>query len=96
MPVTRVATSRRSHDPLAVIIEIDGWVFEIERSDLAVFDTAAALKTEIERQAVLGNVELPPIFFHKNRDGSFALAVGGREPVVWPEDEPDSELLGNG
>ena len=27
------------------------------------------------------------VFYHRNRDGSIAVAVG-REPDIWPEDEP--------
>lgn len=72
----------------AVLIQIDGRELAVTHVGLAIYDTAAKLEAEIERQAVLSNVQLPRLFFHVNRDGSIALATGF-PPKVWPEDEID-------
>lgn len=47
------------------------------------FANGAELKAALEK--FLG-YSLPDIFFHKNADGTWAIATG-QSPVVWPENE---------
>ena len=50
-------------------------------------NTAAKALAELRRQAR----ELPDLFVHRNRDGSWALATGHETPV-WSEDGPISPV----
>ena len=86
MPLTRIACWKDSKQGSAVVIEIARVRFEITHSDLTIFNTEKKIKSEIERQASLSAKQLPEIFFHKNKDGSIAIATG-QEPNIWPEDE---------
>ena len=86
MPLTRIACWKDSKQGSAVVIEIDRAKFEVTHANLTTYDTVEKIKAEIERQASLSAKQLPKIFFHKNRDGSIAIATGD-EPKVWPEDE---------
>ena len=64
-------------------IEFDEKACEMEKSALSVFDTEDKLQGEVTQQM------FPvPVFVHKNRDGTIAIATG-EEPDVWPEDEVD-------
>lgn len=62
--------------------------------EIAILRSAIVGRTEEQIEAaialVAGEYELPEIFVHINRDGTFALATG-REPAVWPEDVPEPE-----
>ena len=64
-----------------IVIVVDGERIEID--DPSSYDTAAALKTEAERQA---GKSLDDLYFHVNRDGSVSVATGSA-PATWPEDE---------
>ncbi len=86
MPLTRVACWKNAKNGRAVLIEIDRIRFEISHADLATHDTVEKIEAEIRRQASTSAKQLPAIFFHKNRDGSVAIATGAA-PKVWPEDE---------
>lgn len=91
MPLTRVSSWKDSKQGNATVIEIDRVKFEISHADLADFDTMEKIKAEIERQALLSAKQLPDLFFHKNRDGSIAVATGS-EPNKWPEDEDNGKM----
>ena len=90
MSVTRVATWKDAKARPAVLLVVDGHRLEIEHDALSLFNTEAKLKAEIEGQAAIFNVQLPKLFFHINRDGSVALAIGAA-PDVWPEDDTIEE-----
>ena len=85
MPLTRIACWKDSKQGNSVVIEIDRVKFEITHTDLTTYNTVEKIKSEIERQASLSAKQLPEIFFHKNKDGSIAIATGA-EPEIWPED----------
>ena len=71
-------------DSNCIIVELaDNKTYSLNKSSLDAYSTTADLKTAME--ASVGN-KIADIFFHKNRDGSYAIATG-REPKVWPEDE---------
>ena len=91
--VRRVATWR-SHREDAIVLGVEGSRVRVRREDLALYGSAGEVVAELERQAGMVGVRLPPIFVHVNRDGSLALAAW-RAPGVWPEDEPEG-LVGCG
>lgn len=70
-----------------ITVEWGGNSYSIKQSILKHFTTALELKTALDNwtQANLGYV-INDIFFHRNRDGTWAVATG-EEPQVWPEDE---------
>lgn len=82
---SRIATWKGAVQGDAVCVVVDGQTASIDHDDLAIHDTPAKLKAEVEGQ--LGQ-ELPGLFFHINRDGSVAMAIGA-EPPIWPEDEEE-------
>ena len=80
----RIATRKDPKLGAAVYVEIvDQPTITITHSELTTHDTAEKLKAEAERQA---NATLGEVFFHFNRDGTVAVALG-REPTIWPEDD---------
>jgi hypothetical protein len=85
MAVRRIATTRKADKGYAVLVETGKAAYRLTADDLLTHDTAAKVETELERQVSAAKDTLPPLFVHKNRDGSLALAVG-QEPEVWPED----------
>ena len=88
--MNRIATFKQGTNADALIIEIGGTMLKIQHSELGQLTSANAIKTELTRQASLGNKQLPELFIHVNRDGSLALATG-HEPPVWPENYPEEE-----
>ena len=60
----------------------DGRSFTRTRNQVTAFTTEAAIKTLIN--SALGVTD---IWFHKNRNGRWAIATGATPPAVWPEDE---------
>lgn len=70
-----------------LVIEIDGRSAVFTKADItARVGKEAQIKSEIE--AKMGRTLGIPIFFHRNRDGTLAVATG-REPEMWPEDEAE-------
>jgi len=60
------------------------WVtYTVNQSTLNKYNTAEELKTAAE--TFLGYT-LDNVWFHLNRDGTWAVAIG-EEPIVWPEEE---------
>ncbi len=82
MGITRIKSQKKNKGE-TILIVVDGKKLKLSDADLKTHNTIAKMKTELTRQKgkVLGNV-----FFHKNRDGSFAIATGAA-PDIWPEDE---------
>ena len=95
-----MAGIRRIHsgqltDKVAFSIEyVDEKVASVDRTALVspTLSTDAQLVEEVTRQ--LKEVPTVPVFLHKNRSGTIAVATGA-EPEVWPEDEvdPDARLV---
>ncbi len=71
-----------------ITIELDGRVFTVNQRILNRYDTVDELKSDLDQwtQRNLGYV-INDIWFHKNRDGTWAIATGASPPDVWPEDE---------
>jgi len=66
-----------------VLLKVDGQTVAVSPVELQPRNEAET-KTLLESR--LGKSFPFPIFFHKNRDGSVAIATG-EHPEVWPEDE---------
>jgi hypothetical protein len=60
----------------------DGRTYSVNQRVLNRFKDAAEIKAAIEKFLN----EPVAIWFHKNRDSTWAVATG-TEPAVWPEDE---------
>jgi hypothetical protein len=75
----RIATSSKAGK--AIQLSVDGKLVSIDRATLPA--TVEAIRAELERQA---GGALSGVFFHFNRDGSLAIAVG-KEPDPWFEDK---------
>ncbi len=54
---------------------------EFKASEVAASKSVMSLQNTIKMAA-----DDIPVFIHKNRDGSYAMATG-KEPLVWPEDD---------
>lgn len=80
MDVKRVATSRKASDD-ALIVEWGKERFTVSQADAAKL-TSASLAASLSAVSK----EAPTIHFHRNRDGSIAVATGVA-PETWPEDE---------
>ena len=81
--VNRIATRKEPELGPAVLLEAGGLTLvEIRHTDLTALNSVAKLLAAAELQA---GHSLDDVFFHINRDGTIALAVG-RQPKVWPED----------
>ena len=76
----RISTSRRTGDDQALSVDLDGVTLSLSRA-AALEMSEGEIETFIHDRGIL-----TPVFVHRNRDGSFALAIG-LEPDVWPEDE---------
>jgi len=65
-----------------------GQSYTVNQTTLNKYSTAEELKAALDKwiQTNLGYV-INDIWFHKNRDDTWAIATG-QEPLVWPEDEP--------
>ena len=75
-----------------ITIELTGRKpFTVPKATVDTAADAAAVKTAIDTAAG----QPVPIFVHKNRTGSYALATG-YEPLIWPEDEPKDDPLNSG
>ena len=70
MAITRIATTRKTTKDYAVVVETDVDEYKLTAADLTTYDTVAKVKAELERQANVAKDSLPPIFVHRNRDGS--------------------------
>jgi hypothetical protein len=81
MGLTRIAAFKSTTDRVAVAIEIDGKKVELSQETVA-FSTENSIKQLITNAV---GKELP-IYIHRNRDGSLAVAYG-EKPYLWPEDE---------
>ena len=75
-----------SNNANRITIEWEGESYSINQTRLNQYDTAAELKAALDlwTQYNLGYV-IEDIFFHKNRDGTWAIATG-LEPFAWSED----------
>jgi hypothetical protein len=93
MALRRVATTRKAEKGYAVLVETGKEAYLLTADDLLTYDSAEKAKIELERQVSASKETLPPLFVHKNRDGSLALATGAA-PDVWPEDAPRDTLTG--
>jgi hypothetical protein len=91
MALRRVATTRKTEKGYAVLVETEKQTYLLTADDLLTYDSAEKVKTELDRQVSAAKETLPPLFVHKNRDGSLALATGGA-PAVWPEDEAKENI----
>ena len=71
-----------------IIIEWDGVIYTVNQRTLKRYATAEELKAALDTwtQHNLGYV-ITDIWFHLNRDGTWAVATGQTSPEVWPEDE---------
>lgn len=85
MALKRISTPRRI-EKSAVVIGTERGEISILQSQMTMLDTEAKLVVAIQAAATTSSVQLPQLYAHKNRDGSFALAAGAA-PKVWPEDE---------
>lgn len=86
---TRIASLKvqGSDNDNRMVIEWAGVSYAINQRTLNRYTTAAEIKAALDKwaQVNLGYV-INDIWFHKNRDGSWAVATG-EQPAVWPEDE---------
>lgn len=84
MGLTRISTRKGEF-----VIEINGRSAAFTKEDItARVGKEAQIKAEIEGK--LGRALGIPIFFHRNRDGTLAVATG-RAPEMWPEDEAEAK-----
>lgn len=81
LKLTRVATSRNP-EKYSIIIECENKIIMFSAENLSVLDTEENIRQAAETSTGL---LFKNFFFHKNRDGSYAIAVGS-EPNFWPED----------
>jgi len=82
MGISRVATFKSGNT--SCIVESDEGIFTLKATDLlGQFNTAGKILTECNKY-----ITKDSIFFHKNRDGTIAIATGA-EPDIWPEDESE-------
>lgn len=70
-------------------IEWEGHSYSLNQTALNKYATAGELKAALDKftQQNFGYV-LTDVWFHKNRNGRWAVATGLTPPSVWPEDEP--------
>jgi len=87
MALERVAIWRSGKGEPAFRIVVGGQEITLSHAQADTLSTESAVQAAIEQVAQTSKVELPRIFVHKNRDGTWALATG-QEPDAWPEDEP--------
>jgi len=66
-----------------VILKIDGQTVIVNATEI---QTRNEVQTKSLLESRLGRSFPFPVFFHKNRDGSMAVAIHN-PPGVWPEDE---------
>jgi hypothetical protein len=92
MAVRRIATTRRTDKGYAVLVETGKGTYALRAADLLTYDSESKVMAELSRQAALANDALGTIHIHQNRDGSLAIA-SGREPSIWPEDRPVSDVV---
>jgi len=85
--LTRLLTAKtRLAADVAIVIQSRSQTFRLTRSDLLTYDTPDKLVRELRRQIGAEQELSYRTFFHRNRNGSIAVAVG-QEPTVWPEDD---------
>ena len=71
-----------------ITVEIGGKSFSVNQNTLRLFKTGEQAKAALEQ--FLG-YPIPDIWFHINRDGTWAVATGANPPEVWPEDAVEVE-----
>jgi hypothetical protein len=84
--LSRIATFKKDKNTAAIVLVCDGEKLEIKQTELSTVDTSLKVESALTTAATAAKVKLPPMFIHKNRDGSYAIATG-QEPRIWPEDE---------
>lgn len=91
--IARIATWKQSaldkdvsREPVTIVV--DGHTIVITRALITRLNTTKKLMDKVEEYALANGIELPPIFFHINRDKSIAIATG-QEPEIWPEDDAE-------
>jgi len=75
---------RPSDNDNRIIVEWEGVSYAVNQRTLNRFGTAEELKANLYK--FLG-YSINDIWFHKNRDGTWAIATGVSPPDTWPEDE---------
>ncbi len=71
-----------------IIVEWEGNSYAVNQRTLNRYANGDELKAALDKwtQLNLGYV-IPDVWFHKNRDGTWAIATG-EAPMIWPEDRP--------
>lgn len=88
----RVAAWRQDRSQNAIVLGIGNRTLRLRWNQVSPDDTGESIEEKIRAIAVIGGIELPPIFVHRNRDLSFCMATG-ELPDAWPEDSPGTEHL---
>tara|TARA_Y100000310_G_scaffold344956_1_gene460764 strand:+ start:11802 stop:12065 length:264 start_codon:yes stop_codon:yes gene_type:complete len=83
--VTYFGSSRDGRDSVT-IVTLDGQKGMLLKTQRDSFGTESGIKDAL--RAKFSIEQRDQIHVHKNRDGSFAFAIG-REPKVWSEDEKE-------
>ena len=91
MIAQRIAALKARVSDTALILETDGRKYALSQQELTSCVGADAIKHALE--AKVGKAL--SVYIHVNRDGSLAMAIN-QEPLPWPEDEPDWDLMSDG
>lgn len=76
-----------------IVIESSLGIYSLDESDSSgKTELEMQLRIDVDKATEPALRSLKPIWIHKNKDGSWALAVGDK-PVVWPENQPARKPL---
>lgn len=69
-----------------MVVEWEGHSYSINQNKLDSYATAEELKADLDAWTMYNfGYVINDIWFHKNRDGTWAIATGSA-PLIWPED----------
>lgn len=85
MSLNRQASLKKTNQ---IIVETGSGSYRLNEADiLGKTELEIQTRVDVDKITEPALAGIRPIWIHKNRDGSWAVAVGD-EPLSWPEDQP--------